>query len=130
MEQHDLVELMENGTVAFCDRDESAGNKTWNPHPKFKGVSLKHLITGKDTAGQLSCHMVKVEPGCELESHVHADQWELHEVIRGRGVAMLDGKTVEYAGGKAAVIPMGKMHSVRAMDDGLVLLAKFFPALV
>lgn len=130
MEQHDLVELMDKGTVAFCDRDDAASDIRWNPHPKFKGVSLKHLITGKDTNGKLSCHMVRVEPGCELESHVHADQWELHEVIRGSGMAVLDGKTMEYASGKAAVIPTGKTHSVRAMDDGLVLLAKFFPALV
>jgi hypothetical protein len=23
----------------------------WNPHPKFAGVSLRHLVTGKDTGG-------------------------------------------------------------------------------
>jgi len=29
----------------------SAESLPWNPHPKFAGVSLRHLMTGKDTGG-------------------------------------------------------------------------------
>ena len=130
METHDLAELMENGTLVFCDREEDACGLCWNRHPSFAGVSLKHLITGKDTDGGLSCHLVRIEPGCMLENHTHEGQWELHEVVKGAGVAILDGKEVGYAPGKAAVIPMGTPHSVKASDQGLFLFAKFFPALV
>ncbi len=60
----------------------------WNNHPKFKGVYLKHLIKGDETDGQLSCHMVKVDPGCVLESHIHENEWELDEIIEGEGVGV------------------------------------------
>jgi len=44
----------------------------WNPHPKFAGVSLKHLVMGKDTGGRLSLHHVRLDPGCAIGDHTHA----------------------------------------------------------
>jgi hypothetical protein len=29
----------------------SAESPPWTPHPKFAGISLRHLVTGKDTGG-------------------------------------------------------------------------------
>ncbi len=102
----------------------------WNPHPAFPGVSLKHLLTGADTDGALSCHLVRVAPGARLESHVHAVQWELHEVVAGSGEAVIDGCAAVYAPGVMAVIPSGQGHAVAAGPEGLTLFAKFFPALL
>ena len=110
------------------DRDAAA--LPWNAHPSFAGVALKHLVTGTDTDGALSCHLVRIDPGCRLASHVHAGQWELHEVVCGSGTAGLDGKDMEYRPGVIAVIPKGAPHEVTAGEEGLCLFAKFFPALV
>lgn len=130
MSVHDICSRLENGALFYCDRDEDAGSISWTPHPKFPGVALKHLIAGADTEGRLSCHMVRVDPGCLLEPHIHPEQGELHEVIAGAGSAELQGKTVAYLPGVMAVIPKGTEHAVQASGEGLVLLAKFFPALV
>ena len=125
-----ISQCFEHGGACLSGRTEAFDEKPWNPHPAFKGVSLKHLVTGADTGGALSCHMVRVDPGCVLKTHTHNPQWELHEVVEGSGEAMLGDETAPYAPGKVAVIPCGQAHRVQAGDQGLILFAKFFPALI
>ncbi|WP_320169294.1 cupin domain-containing protein [Maridesulfovibrio sp.] len=122
--------LVSNGCVETVDGPIFCTELDWNPHAAFEGVALKHIVTGENTAGQLSCHIVRIEPGCVLESHTHDPQWELHEVIKGSGVATVSGKESDYHPGKSSVIPSGQTHKVQAGDEGLILLAKFFPALL
>ena len=98
--------------------------------PAPKGVFLKHLIKGVDTEGKLSCHLVKIDPNCVLEEHIHEGQCELHEVIEGEGNCILDTKKTPYNPGRITMIPKGIKHKVIAGNSGLVFLAKFFPALL
>jgi quercetin dioxygenase-like cupin family protein len=109
---------------------KSAQDIPWNTHPKFQGVALQHLITGTDTNGQFSCHLVCVDPGCTLGTHIHTNQWELHEVLQGNGLCMIGAERIDYAPGCMAAIPQGSEHSVQAGKDGLILLAKFCPSLL
>lgn len=102
----------------------------WNPHAAFDGVSLKHVLTAKDTNNQLSAHIVKVHPGRALFEHEHTLQWELHEVAAGEGTAVIGDKKVNYRPGTTSIIPAGTKHSVVAGEKGLLLLAKFFPPLM
>ena len=119
-----------NGTIHFIDRSESISQTEWTKHPKFKGVYIKNMIKGADTGGLFSSHLVKIDPGCCLENHCHENQLELHEVIEGDGLCQLIGDLFNYHLGKMAVIPKGKNHRVQAGENGLTLLAKFFPALL
>ena len=102
----------------------------WQAHPTFDGVSLKHLVVAADTGGALSCHIVRLEPGARLASHVHDGQWELHEAAAGSGSAGLADRQIEYLPGVTVVIPRGVAHEVTAGEAGLTLFAKFFPALL
>lgn len=122
--------VFEQGDLHTATGPRNLAASAWMPHPKFAGVWLKHLVRGADTDGGLSCHLVRLEPGACLESHVHEGQWELHEVVSGSGTAGLDGREATYAPGCLAVIPRGAPHAVQAGDAGLVLFAKFFPAAV
>jgi len=130
METRNLAECLECAGIGFEGKSVDAALIAWAPHPAFAGVSMKHLIRGADTGGRLSCHLVRVESGCSLDAHVHDGQWELHEVIQGSGRAELAGRAMDYAPGAMCVIPQGATHQVRAGQDGLWLLAKFFPAMV
>lgn len=130
METREIAVCLANGTTTYVDRDDAAGEIPWNQHPKFKGVYLKHLIKGADTDGKLSCHMVKIDPDAILEEHIHENQWELHEVIEGEGKFILDTKETPYYPGRMGMIPKGTNHKVIAGEKGMVLLAKFFPALI
>lgn len=118
-----------SGKICFVNGQVNVDTLPWNPHAKFKGVSMKNLLTGKDTGGRLSCHIVRVEPGCVLDTHAHAGKLEIHEVIGGKGTLLLDGREFEYTEGAMGVIPDGTPHKVVAGEEGLCLLAKFTPAL-
>jgi mannose-6-phosphate isomerase-like protein (cupin superfamily) len=130
VDTREISACMANGSVTHMARDDQAGSIPWNEHPKFRGVYLKHLIKGSDTEGQLSCHLVRIDPNSVLEQHVHEDQWELHEVIEGEGSFVLGSKEAPYFPGRMGIIPKGTNHKVIAGENGLVLLAKFFPALL
>jgi quercetin dioxygenase-like cupin family protein len=130
MEVTGISTCMANGSITYPEREDQARNLQWNEHPKFKGVYLKHLIGAADTEGRLSCHLVRIDPESVLEEHIHEGQWELHEVIEGEGSFILGAKQTTYRPGCMGIIPKGTSHKVIAGKSGLVLLAKFFPALM
>jgi quercetin dioxygenase-like cupin family protein len=128
MEQH--VGQLENGAVfvnGVKTLDTAGGN--WVPHPRFPGVSTKHLFVGADSTGKMSVMLVKVEPGMEIGDHAHEGRTELHQTVAGDGFAEVGGKRVAYAPGVVSLVPADVAHSVHAGNDGLVLLASFSPAL-
>lgn len=128
---HKTMNLPGAGKLATPKQDTDLDALPWNAHPTFRGVHLKHLVTGASTGGALSAHLVRVEGGCCLEEHVHADKLELHEVVQGAGRCALAGRTVRYEPGACGLIPAGVAHSVRADDaEDLFILAKFSPALL
>ncbi|MDQ2084405.1 cupin domain-containing protein [Xanthobacteraceae bacterium Astr-EGSB] len=118
-------------TTAFehIEFDDPARADGFESHPAFKGVSLRHVVTGPDTHGGFSSHVVRVEAGCELKAHRHPDQDEQHVVLRGSGRLVLEGEARDYLPGTIAVMPRGREHAVTAGPDGILLLATFTPPL-
>lgn len=102
----------------------------WNEHPAFKGVFLKHVIKGANTNNSLSCHLVKINPDCEIGIHNHNGKTELHEILSGKGTCQIEQTRIHYNRGVVGFIPADKNHAVKADKEGLLLLAKFFPALI
>ncbi|TAJ11186.1 cupin domain-containing protein [Marinilabiliaceae bacterium JC017] len=119
-----------SGNVTLAGTTLNTENLCWNKHPTQKGVSIKHLIKGESTGNRVSCHLVKVEPGCEIAKHNHPGKEELHEVLEGCGSCQLEETRLDYTCGSIALLPADKDHAVKAGEKGLILMAKFFPALV
>ncbi len=127
----EMAECVGAGTLVRPDGSSDLAALPWNPHPRFIGVALKHLITGADTGGALSAHLVRIAAGAELSAHTHEGSLELHEVLRGTGLCTLGDLQAAYRPGVCGLIPAGVAHSVRAAtDEELYLLAKFAPALL
>ncbi|MDR2038450.1 MAG: AraC family ligand binding domain-containing protein [Bacteroidales bacterium] len=124
-----FLEKVLSGKVYFKEKHVEVTALAWNPHPTFKGVYLKNLVTGKDTGDQLSCHIVKIEPNYVLDTHLHDGKIEIHEVVGGNGIMYLEDEKIHYSVGRTCVIPANTLHKVVAGKDGLYLLAKFTPAL-
>ena len=120
----------ENGDIATALSVIHSEEIDFCPHAKFKGVSLKHLVKGEMTDNQISCHLVKVEPFCTLETHIHENNLEIHEVIYGGGVCEIAENKVDYKVGSIGVIPANTPHKVIAGENGIYILAKFTPALL
>ena len=124
-----IVEKFNLGKVVYQNKQIDIEKLEWSKNSN-KGVYLKHIIKGEDTDGKFSCHIVRIESGCEIGQHIHANNWELHEVIDGEGKCFLLDKEVDYSVGVISVIPQGIEHKVIAVNGDLYLFAKFIPALL
>lgn len=119
----------EQGELRLPHKTVSFGGVAWKKHPTFAGVELKTLVSGKETGGAVSCHLVRIAPHKSIGTHIHAHHVETHEVIEGDGICMNNGGALAYASGVISIFPMGVPHEVQADSDGLCLFAKFVPAL-
>ncbi|MDR2710942.1 MAG: cupin domain-containing protein [Burkholderiales bacterium] len=120
-----LFQRFENGSLSAGARKKNIASTPWNPHKEFPGVFLKNVVTGEDTGGLLSCHLVRIDPGAKIGLHLHSDSIELHEVIEGSGVCVTEDGEISYAPGCVAVLARNASHEVRAGAEGLYLFAKF-----
>jgi quercetin dioxygenase-like cupin family protein len=117
-------------TLVVPGQTSAAESLPWNTHPKFTGVSLRHLVMGKDTGGRMSLHHVRIDPGCAIDDHTHTGQVEIHDVLTGTGTCTLAGTVIPYTPGVVGVMPADRVHRIEAGDKGLLLLATFSPPLV
>ncbi|MCL1964453.1 MAG: cupin domain-containing protein [Firmicutes bacterium] len=122
-------EAFQNGWLRLPGQEIRFAGIPWSKHAKFEGVALKHLVTAKETDGQFSYHLVRVAPGKAIGAHTHPAQLETHEVIGGTGRCINNGSVLPYEPGVVSIFPMGLEHSVQADEEGLLLFAKFMPAL-
>lgn len=125
-----MVNNVEQGYVFSSQQNVEANTVPWNKHATCPGVYLKHLVKGDQTEGKFSCHLVKVEAGCEISEHIHANNWEIHEIVSGEALGYLEDREMPYTPGTTAVIPAGIKHRVVAGETDLYIRAKFIPALV
>jgi len=122
--------VFETGKLYYSGLEISCAGLEWNAHPSFNGVYLKHLIKGSETDNRFSAHLVKIDGHCMIGNHIHKEQFELHEVISGRGKCSIKDKKIDYYPGVMALIPVDTDHKVHAAGDGIILMAKFTPALL
>lgn len=129
MSLKEIINEINNGKIVYLENEIQIKNLKWNK-AAFDGVYLKHLVKGESTENKFSCHLVKIEAGCEIGEHIHEGKWELHEVLDGEGTGFLDKKEMKYGLGISAVIPADIKHKVVAGKEDLYLFAKFIPALL
>lgn len=124
-----LFEKFNVGALLLPEMSKSFESLSWNKHPTFDGVELKHIVTANDTNGEFSYHLVRIAPNKKIGNHVHSEQLETHEVIDGSGICINEGKKIDYTTGVISIMKMGTPHEVIAGNDGLYIFAKFIPAL-
>ncbi len=120
-----LFERFENGNLSAGAQKKSIASIPWNAHKEFPGVFLKNVVTGEETGGLLTCHLVRIEPGGKIGLHAHPASIELHEVVAGSGVCVTENGEIPYAPGCVAILARNVPHEVRAGAEGLCLFAKF-----
>ena len=129
MQTNSLFDSFDNGALAVPGKEKDFSSLPWNAHPTFPGVALKHLVTGGETGGLFSYHLVRIEPGKRIGKHIHDPQLETHEVIDGRGGCRNGESELRYKPGVISIFPSGVTHEVTAEETGLLLFAKFMPPL-
>jgi quercetin dioxygenase-like cupin family protein len=129
MDPKKLTEIFEQEAVILPNYETEANGKPWYPHPAMEGVFLKDLVTGKETGGAFSYHLVRVWKDHEVLDHNHDTQWEWNLVISGKGTFVFGNKEVPVAPGRTFVTPPKIHHAVIAGSGDISLLALFVPAL-
>lgn len=122
-------EQFDKGILRLPEGSKSFQEVAWCKHPVFEGVELKHIVTGKESGGDFSYHLVRIAPNCSIGNHIHETQLETHEVICGEGECINAGVHIPYEAGTISIMPAGVEHEVNAGKDGLYLFAKFMPPL-
>jgi len=125
----ELFEAFNQGQFMIPGQKRNFETVPWNKHPAFDGVELKHLITSSETNGEFSYHLVRIAPNKSILNHIHENQLETHEVIHGEGTCVNNQCKLHYSPGVISLIPKAIPHEVHAGNDGLLLFAKFIPAL-
>ncbi|MEG0355755.1 MAG: cupin [Lachnospiraceae bacterium] len=129
MNNNTVFENFNQGKLCLPTFEKEFRSIEWSQHPTFDGVELKHILTAKDTSGQFSFHLVRIAPNKSIQNHIHETQLETHEVIDGAGTCLHDGVTLNYVSGTISIFGTKVPHEVNAGTEGLLLFAKFFPAL-
>ncbi len=129
MDKINIATQFEFGKLITSSMNINFEDVEWTPHKKFEGVYLKHLITSAQTNGEFSYHLIRIEPNMKIGIHTHENQVETHEIIYGMGVCNVFDKIYSYEPGTVAIMPKNTPHEIQAFDDGMYLLAKFFPSL-
>ena len=124
-----LFEAFNQGHLILPDKTLDFESVAWSKHPTFDGVELKHIVTSSDTNGEFSYHLVRIAPNKSILNHIHELQLETHEVISGEGTCINTQCEIHYSPGVISIMPKAVPHEVHAGDDGLLLFAKFIPAL-
>ncbi len=130
MDPKKMTEIFEQGVVFLPDLETEANAKPWYPHPAMEGVFLKDLVTGKETGGKFSYHLVRVWKDHEVLDHDHDTQWEYNLIVSGKGTFVIGSKEVRIAPGQSYFTPPKVHHTVSAGPEDISLLAMFIPALV
>ena len=125
----DLFETFNRGQLFIPHKTLNFESVPWSKHPTFDGVELKHIVTSSDTNGEFSYHLVRIAPNKSILNHIHELQLETHEVISGEGTCINNQCEIHYSPGVISIMPEAVPHEVHAGDDGLLLFAKFIPAL-
>jgi quercetin dioxygenase-like cupin family protein len=95
------------------------------------GARATFLETTEETNGELLRVEVVLPPGFSVSEHVHPDQEERHNVVRGTLRAHVGGQERDYGEGEQAVGPPGVPHAWSNPSDSedLCLVSEHRPAL-
>ncbi|MDF9799889.1 mannose-6-phosphate isomerase-like protein (cupin superfamily) [Catalinimonas alkaloidigena] len=76
-------------------------------------ITLKILLSGKQTNGNQAIFEDIVEPGVGPGRHVHRHQDETFFFLEGKFIAEVGGQMYEFKPGDVAFIPRGTLHAFK-----------------
>lgn len=100
------------------------------PHPQFKGVTLRLLLTASEDGAGVTCALVRLPTACEPFPHIHEDSDDLIYVLEGRGNLEVEGLgLIALRPGSFARVPKGVLHTPRDIEQDLLFYNVWSPAI-
>jgi mannose-6-phosphate isomerase-like protein (cupin superfamily) len=99
----------------------------YQPHPAYKGVYMKHFFDS-EIDNRLNNLEVRIEPGHEINPHVHEGSHEFFYVVKGRGKFLVDDEWIHIRSGEALFAPKNVEHGFKnENNEPLILFSTFSP---
>ncbi len=89
-------------------------------------ITLKILLSGKQTNGSLAIFEDIVEPGVGPGRHIHHHQDETFFFLEGSFIAEVGGEMFEFKPGDVAFIPKGTVHAFKNVGETSARLRYIF----
>lgn len=110
-------------------KDIQVNDLSWAPHPVFKDLLIKKLLTHEKDNVDLSIVMVRVKKGSEIPTHVH-EQDDIVYHLEGKGKMWVDGAgDFDVSAGSFMRIPAGIRHQPHDIEEDILAFDIFFPHL-
>jgi quercetin dioxygenase-like cupin family protein len=110
---------------------KTADELKWEAHPFLKGVEFKYLLSKKKDDVDVTVAFVKVEPGADIEEHVHEAQDDIIYCLEGNmKVWIKDEGDFYLEPGMMIRIPKGVKHRPYGHSPGFQAIDIFIPAVV
>jgi len=99
-------------------------------HPKFSGVQIAALVTGRDT-DTVSVSQLIIDQGIAIPVHTHVPQVDSILIVSGRGEGFVNGEWREISPGDYLFVPSEVEHGIRNTgSEPLVLFVHHSPPLL
>ena len=110
-------------------RDIQVNELSWEPHPDFKDLLIKRLLSHEKDNVDLSIAMVKVRKGAQIPAHVH-EQDDIVYHVEGKGKMWVDGAgDFEVGPGSFMRIPAGVKHQPHDIEEDILVFDIYHPHL-
>ena len=102
----------------------------WEPHPQLRTAEVSYLLSKRDEDADLTCLLVRLPAGTEVEKHIHEDSDDIIYVIEGKAKIWIDKMGVfPMVKGAFIRIPKGVLHQPHDIEEDLLVYDVFYPYL-
>jgi quercetin dioxygenase-like cupin family protein len=97
----------------------------WEPHPQLANAKVAYLLSQRDEKADLTCLLVHLPAGTEVEKHTHDESEDIVYVVKGKGKMWIEEVgDVPMVEGTFIRIPKGVLHQP-GHNQGLIFLLLF-----
>ncbi|MEJ2066379.1 MAG: cupin domain-containing protein [Deltaproteobacteria bacterium] len=110
-------------------KDIQVNDMPWEPHPGFKALLMKKLLSYEQDDIDLSIVLVRVKRGAEIPAHAH-EQHDIAYHIEGKGKMWIEGTgDVDVRPGTFLQIPAGLKHQPHDIEEDILVFEIYYPHL-
>ncbi len=102
----------------------------WEPHPQLENAKVAYLLSNRDDKMDLTCLLVHLPVGTQVEKHIHENSDDIVYVVKGKAMMWIDKiGDVPMVEGSFLRIPKGVLHQPHDIEEDLIAYDVFYPFL-
>ena len=103
---------------------------TWEPHPQLANAEVGYLLSNRDENAGITCMLVHLPVGTEVEKHIHENSDDIIYVVKGKATLWIETVgDVPLKKGVFVRIPKGVLHQPHDIEEDMLIYDVFFPFL-